>query len=125
MSEKPMRQVSEEEAREVAEASRETQWTKPSFMREMFLGNFRLDLVHPYPEVESTSTDFEAFYRAICELLDTLEVPRTLSEIGVPEGCAAQIAEKAMQDAAAGTNPRPVTIEDIEEVTRTALQVGR
>ena len=68
---------------------------------------------------------FEAFYRAICELLDTLEVPRTLSEIGVPEGCAAQIAEKAMQDAAAGTNPRPVTIEDIEEVTRTALQVGR
>ena len=36
-------------AAEVAEASRETEWKQPSFLREMFLGNFRLDLIHPYP----------------------------------------------------------------------------
>ena len=36
-------QVSERESRKVAEASRETEWKQPSFMREMFLGNFRLD----------------------------------------------------------------------------------
>ena len=42
--------VDEQEARQVAEAARETEWVKPSFVRELFLGNFRLDLIHPYPE---------------------------------------------------------------------------
>ena len=40
----------EEESREVAEQARETEWTNPSFVRELFLGRFRLDLIHPYPE---------------------------------------------------------------------------
>ena len=44
------RHVSETEARAVAEASRETTWTAPSFVRELFLGTFDLGLVHPYPE---------------------------------------------------------------------------
>src|SRR5437763_14832588 len=42
-------QVSEREARQVAEAARETEWKLPSFGRELFLGNFRLDLIHPPP----------------------------------------------------------------------------
>src|SRR5437016_6719075 len=46
----PKRIVSAEEAREVAEAAREEQWTSPSFVRELFLGNLRMDLIHPYPE---------------------------------------------------------------------------
>jgi alkylation response protein AidB-like acyl-CoA dehydrogenase len=41
--------VSEKESRQVAEAARETAWTKPSFGRELYLGNFRLDLIHPHP----------------------------------------------------------------------------
>jgi alkylation response protein AidB-like acyl-CoA dehydrogenase len=41
---------SEAESREVAEAAREAEWTAPSFVRELFLGNFRLDLIFPYPE---------------------------------------------------------------------------
>jgi hypothetical protein len=40
---------SEQESREVAEAAREAEWVAPSFVRELFLGNFRLDLIHPYP----------------------------------------------------------------------------
>src|SRR4029453_16145223 len=43
-------QVSEHEARAVAEASRETAWTAPSFVRELFLGRLALDLIHPFPE---------------------------------------------------------------------------
>jgi hypothetical protein len=46
----PKRKVSVEEAREVAEAAREEQWAAPSFVRELFLGNLRMDLIHPYPE---------------------------------------------------------------------------
>ncbi|MFE4539823.1 acyl-CoA dehydrogenase family protein [Streptomyces scopuliridis] len=41
--------VTEREARQVAEAAREQGWRKPSFAKEMFLGRFRLDLIHPHP----------------------------------------------------------------------------
>jgi alkylation response protein AidB-like acyl-CoA dehydrogenase len=41
--------ASEKEARDVAEAARESEWSGPSFVRELFLGRFRLDLIHPYP----------------------------------------------------------------------------
>ncbi|MGZ7031335.1 MAG: acyl-CoA dehydrogenase family protein [Thermoanaerobaculia bacterium] len=38
------------EAMEVAEASRETEWEKPSFVGDLFLGNLNVDLIHPFPE---------------------------------------------------------------------------
>ena len=46
----PERKVSAAEAREVAEAAREQQWTAPSFVRDLFLGKLRLELIHPYPQ---------------------------------------------------------------------------
>jgi alkylation response protein AidB-like acyl-CoA dehydrogenase len=42
--------ATEQEAREVAEAAREKDWESPSFVRELFEGSFRLDLVHPFPQ---------------------------------------------------------------------------
>ena len=42
-------QVSEQQARQVAEQAREVQWRQPSFGKELFLGRLRLDLVHPHP----------------------------------------------------------------------------
>jgi alkylation response protein AidB-like acyl-CoA dehydrogenase len=44
--------VSEKQARQVAEAARESEWRKPSFGKELFLGRFRLDLIDPWPAVE-------------------------------------------------------------------------
>jgi len=41
--------ASETEARDVAEAARESEWSGASFVRELFLGRFPLDLIHPYP----------------------------------------------------------------------------
>jgi len=38
------------EAMDVAEASRETEWEKPSFVGDLFLGNLNVDLIHPFPE---------------------------------------------------------------------------
>jgi hypothetical protein len=61
--------VTEKEAMEVAEASRQTEWKQPSFMREMFLGNFRLDLIHPYPLAEPERPEFVAFYNAIRDFM--------------------------------------------------------
>jgi alkylation response protein AidB-like acyl-CoA dehydrogenase len=42
-------EISEGQARELAEQSREAQWLAPSFGKELFLGRLRLDLVHPHP----------------------------------------------------------------------------
>jgi alkylation response protein AidB-like acyl-CoA dehydrogenase len=42
--------VTERRARQVAEAAREAEWAFPSFGKELFLGRFRLDLIHPHPE---------------------------------------------------------------------------
>src|ERR671916_641833 len=38
-----------EQSKQIAEASREQEWKLPSFGRELFLGNLRLDLIHPQP----------------------------------------------------------------------------
>ncbi len=65
MSEEKTRNVSEAQAREVAEASRETEWQQPSFMAEMFLGNFRFDLIDPYPRLELERPEFKEFYGAL------------------------------------------------------------
>src|SRR3989442_14151024 len=42
--------VTEQDARKVAEAARETEWRLPSFGKEMFLGRYRLDLLYPQPD---------------------------------------------------------------------------
>ncbi|GAA0436668.1 acyl-CoA dehydrogenase [Actinoplanes capillaceus] len=41
--------VSEKQARQTAEAARESEWARPSFGKELFLGRFRLDLIDPPP----------------------------------------------------------------------------
>jgi alkylation response protein AidB-like acyl-CoA dehydrogenase len=45
--------ASEVEARRVAEEAREAEWRSPSFLKELFLGSFRLDLVHPFPGIDT------------------------------------------------------------------------
>lgn len=63
--------VSEREAREVAEAAREQGWRKPSFAKELFLGRFRLDLIHPHPlptgEATRRGEEFLSRLRRFCE----------------------------------------------------------
>ena len=72
----------EQESREVAEAARETEWTAPSFVRELFLGNFRLDLIHPYPQQtpeDRAKTDayMAKLRRFLVENVDSDEIDRT------------------------------------------------
>jgi alkylation response protein AidB-like acyl-CoA dehydrogenase len=74
--------VSEKEARDVAEAARETEWQHPSFVRELFLGRFRLDLVHPHPQTvdadeQRRAAEFMAKLRALLERVDSDEIDRS------------------------------------------------
>src|SRR3954452_8379882 len=50
-------EVSEREARQVAEDARERDWKLPSFGKGLFLGDFKLDLIHPQPEVDPAATE--------------------------------------------------------------------
>jgi len=82
MSERNLR-VSERESMEVAEASREKEWKKPSFLRELFLGNFHLDLIHPYPlERGPDRPEFAAFYNALKEFLESEVDPAEIDRTG-------------------------------------------
>jgi alkylation response protein AidB-like acyl-CoA dehydrogenase len=73
--------VSEKESRQVAEAAREQDWTLPSFGKELFLGRFRLDLIHPQPRLDAAATEKgERFLAALREFLenevDPLQIER-------------------------------------------------
>ena len=79
--------VSERQAREVAEAAREAEWKLPSFGKELFLGNFRLDLIHPQPRLDPEAVEKgERFLAQLREFLesqvDPLEIER---EARIPE----------------------------------------
>src|SRR4051794_7984537 len=73
--------VSEKQSRQVAEAAREQDWTLPSFGKELFLGRFRLDLIHPQPRLHAAATEKgERFLARLREFLerevDPLQIER-------------------------------------------------
>jgi alkylation response protein AidB-like acyl-CoA dehydrogenase len=53
---------SEEESRRLAEESREKEWAGRTFTRELFLGNFLLPLVYPFPVEQKENPEFTKFY---------------------------------------------------------------
>ena len=81
--------ATEAEARDVAEAARETEWTHPSFVRELFLGRFRSELIHPHPMEDAAEAErakpFLGELRAFLERYDADEVDRSgeISEANV------------------------------------------
>ncbi|MEV5605162.1 acyl-CoA dehydrogenase family protein [Streptomyces sp. NPDC052299] len=70
-AQQPTPKVTEREARRVAEDAREQDWRKPSFAKELFLGRFRLDLIHPHPQPAGEDVrrgeEFLARLREFCE----------------------------------------------------------
>ncbi|CAM5545430.1 Crotonobetainyl-CoA reductase [Streptomyces antimycoticus] len=87
MTASSVRPVSEREARQVAEAAREQVWHKPSFAKELFLGRFRLDLIHPHPapapdDVRRGET-FLAKLREFCET--RVDAARIEREAQIPD----------------------------------------
>jgi alkylation response protein AidB-like acyl-CoA dehydrogenase len=74
-------EVGELESRRVAEASRQAEWERPSFIKELFLGNFRLDLIHPFPLPRAERPEFTEFYRRFERFLrdevDSAEIDRS------------------------------------------------
>lgn len=63
------------QSRRVAEASRETEWHQPSFLKELFLGSFRLDLIHPFPTAAPTRPEFQRFFDGLVAFMETIDSP--------------------------------------------------
>ena len=66
-----------------------------------------------------------SFISNVEKLLDRIQIPRSLSEIGVPASCADRITEKAMKDLAYATNPRPATFEEMRELVLASIKNAR
>src|SRR6185369_13507652 len=77
----PAPPASEQEAREVAEAAREEEWRHHGFVRDLFDGRLRLDLIDPYPQPDPAEVErARPFMEKLEELLKTVdgdEIDRT------------------------------------------------
>ena len=67
----------------------------------------------------------ETLEETVSALLDSLDVPLTLAEIGVTEDRIEPLAAKAIKDSAAMTNPRAATVEEIAGIIHEAMTIGR
>lgn len=67
----------------------------------------------------------EAFISNLDELLNQIEIPKSLDEIGVPIDCVERISEKAMKDSAYATNPRIASLEDMNQLVYKSIKQAR
>jgi alkylation response protein AidB-like acyl-CoA dehydrogenase len=86
--------ASEQEARDVAEDARESEWEHPSFVKELFLGRFRLDLIHPHPSEASADTpDTVAFLATLKEFLERYDADMVDRTGEIPEAYVQELRE--------------------------------
>jgi alkylation response protein AidB-like acyl-CoA dehydrogenase len=78
--------VTEEQARAVAEESRESGWDKPSFAKELFLGRFPLELINPFPKPSPhEAARIESYLHELREFLETVDGAVIERDAEIPE----------------------------------------
>lgn len=83
-----------DESRAVAEASRQTEWERPSFAKALYLGDFQWDLVHPIPETPPAEVERgEAFLAALRTALEAMDGGRIEAEDRIPDEYLHSLAE--------------------------------
>ncbi|HEY0637963.1 MAG TPA: acyl-CoA dehydrogenase family protein [Pseudonocardiaceae bacterium] len=74
------------QARQVAEDAREKTWERPSFAKELFLGRFPLDLVHPCPTPDpEEAARGDAFLARLKDFCATIDGQRIEREARIPD----------------------------------------
>jgi alkylation response protein AidB-like acyl-CoA dehydrogenase len=71
-------------ARQVAEAARDSTWEGHGFLRDLFLGRFRFELIDPYPldEPNHERQQFRQFYDRLAAFLREHVDPNVIDELG-------------------------------------------
>jgi hypothetical protein len=83
-----------EESRAVAEASRQTDWERPSFAKALYLGDFQWDLMHPVPEPTPEDAERgEAFLARLRGVLATMDGARIEAEDRIPDEYLRSLAD--------------------------------
>ena len=87
-------QVTEEQARALAEESRESGWDKPSFAKELFLGHFPLELIHPFPKPsDADDARTREFLAKVREFLKTVDGSVIERDAQIPDEYVKGLAE--------------------------------
>jgi alkylation response protein AidB-like acyl-CoA dehydrogenase len=87
-------QVTEEQARALAEESRESGWDKPSFAKELFLGRFPLELIHPFPKPSDADEErIRTFLDKVRQFLDTIDGSVIERDAQIPDEYVKGLAE--------------------------------
>ncbi|WP_427172848.1 acyl-CoA dehydrogenase family protein [Arthrobacter sp. 92] len=85
------------DARAIAEAARETEWERPSFAKGLYLGNFDLSLIHPWPEANADDVERgEAFMAELTEFCRTMSGRLIEREAKIPDDYIAGLAERGV-----------------------------
>src|SRR5262245_45977465 len=77
-----MATINEHESRQVAEQARQTEWEGRGFLRDLFLGKFQLDLIHPFPLMREELPEFKQFCLALERFLRDYVDPVTIDQTG-------------------------------------------
>ncbi|WP_115786783.1 acyl-CoA dehydrogenase family protein [Arthrobacter silvisoli] len=86
--------VTAAEARAVAEAAREQEWSRPSFAKGLYLGDFDLGLIHPWPQARADDVERgEAFMTALREYCQTMDGRAIERDSRIPDRHLAGLAE--------------------------------
>nr|WP_178117628.1 iron-containing alcohol dehydrogenase [Pseudomonas sp. R5(2019)] len=68
---------------------------------------------------------FETFYNAVCAKLDSLNIPKSLSILGVKHADVTEVARKSLGDPARLTNPRDSSLEQLQTLLKQAIDQAR
>jgi alkylation response protein AidB-like acyl-CoA dehydrogenase len=86
--------ATEQEARDVAESARESEWASPSFLKEMFLGRLRMDLIDPFPqETAEEAARAKPFMDKLRAFLDRLDSDKIDREGNIPESAVQELRD--------------------------------
>ncbi|MCX2748213.1 acyl-CoA dehydrogenase family protein [Arthrobacter sp. MI7-26] len=86
--------VTAAEARAVAEAARETEWNRPSFAKGLYLGDFDLGLIHPWPQARAEDVERgEEFMAKLTEFCGTMSGRMIERDAKIPDEYLAGLTE--------------------------------
>ena len=92
MAESPASVTDAKQSRDVAEAAREDGWSRASFLRELFLGRLRMELIDPFPEPDGSETARAApFLASLRNLLERLDPDAIDRDGAIPESVLAEL----------------------------------
>ncbi|MGO4586142.1 acyl-CoA dehydrogenase family protein [Arthrobacter sp. 2RAF6] len=86
--------VTAAEARAVAEAARDTEWNRPSFAKGLYLGDFDLGLIHPWPQARAEDVERgEEFMAKLTEFCATMSGRTIERDAKIPDEYLAGLTE--------------------------------